>query len=343
MVNPAVPVIDAEVALECQNTLGEGLLWDSKQQLLHWVDIDTAEIHTFDPQTSKYSVDAYPETRYVTALALRKDELGFIGTIAHDIVLFPAPTTPTSTMTPSTPKPRKTLKTLSSPLPSDEMMANITRMNDGGCDPAGRFFAGSMTLPELKDGKKRGELWRVDPDGKETKILAEVGTSNGIGWSPDGRAMYYIDSVFDEISVFDYDNSTGTPTNRRVFANSPPPIDEEHPTQGIFDGLTVDGVGNVWSARWKDSRVIGFRPDGSIICHIRLRDCKSPTIPCFGGKDLNTMYIATAHSKLAREGDIQDTFPHSGDLYKLDFGEGSEVRKLLAADWKGRERNRFSA
>ena len=55
------------------------------------------------------------------------------------------------------------------------------------------------------------------------------------------------------------------------------------------------------------------------------------------------MYIATAHSKLAREGDIQDTFPHSGDLYKLDFGEGSEVRKLLAADWKGRERNRFSA
>ena len=91
----------------------------------------------------------------------------------------------------------------------------------------------------------------------------------------------YIDSVFDEISVFDYDNSTGTPTNRRVFAKSPPPIDEEHPTQGIFDGLTVDGVGNVWSARWKDSRVIGFRPDGSMICQIRLRGCKSPTIPCF--------------------------------------------------------------
>ena len=61
------------------------------------------------------------------------------------------------------------------------------------------------------------------------------------------------------------------------------------------------------------------------------------------GKDLSTMYISTAHSKLAREGDIQDTFPHSGDLYKLDFGEGSEVRKLLGADWKGRERNRFAA
>ena len=80
--------------------------------------------------------------------------------IAHDIVLFPAPTTPTSTMIPSKPQTRKTLKTLSSPLPTDEMTAKVTRMNDGGCDPAGRFFAGSMTLPELKDGKKRGELWR---------------------------------------------------------------------------------------------------------------------------------------------------------------------------------------
>ena len=61
------------------------------------------------------------------------------------------------------------------------------------------------------------------------------------------------------------------------------------------------------------------------------------------GKDLNTMYISTAHSKLAQEGDIQDRFPHSGDVFKLDFSEESEVRKLLGQGWKGRERYRFAA
>lgn len=94
----------------------------------------------------------------------------------------------------------------------------------------------------------------------------------------------YIDSGDDEISTFDYDLCTGTPTKRRVFAKPPPPMDAEHPTSGVFDGLTVDGAGNVWAARWKDSRVLGFRPDGSLICHIRVPGCKSPTIPCFGGK-----------------------------------------------------------
>lgn len=124
----------------------------------------------------KYSVDSYPETKYVTALALRKDEPGvsqtpssifaqmvpsqFIGTISHEIVLFPAPTKPTSTSASPKPVPRKTLKLLSPSLPSDQQTKTSTRMNDGGCDPVGRFFAGSMTLPEQKDGKKRGELWR---------------------------------------------------------------------------------------------------------------------------------------------------------------------------------------
>jgi len=133
--------------------------------------------------------------------------------------------------------------------------------------------------------------------------LTDVGTSNGIGWSLDGKTMCtfrlyipteqadcrvmavdYIDSAVDEISKFDYGVSTGIPSNRRLFAKPPPPLDADHPTQGVFDGLTVDGAGNVWAARWKDSRVVGFRPDGSLICHIRCGGCKCPTIPCFGGE-----------------------------------------------------------
>lgn len=98
------------------------------------------------------------------------------------------------------------------------------------------------------------------------------------------RCLDYIDSGAGEVSVWDYDNSTGTPSNRRTFVTPPPPMSAGYSTSGVFDGLIVDGVGNVWVARWKESRVVGYRPDGSLICQIRLSGCKSPTIPCFGGQ-----------------------------------------------------------
>lgn len=169
---------------------------------------------------------------------------------------------------------------------------------------------------------------------------------------------------------------------------------DDIPTTGVFDGLCVDGVGNVWVARWKDRRVIGYSPKGEILAMIRTPKAKSPTIPCFGGesfrscqmicridgepispvrdcrlstpsscvyererglparvagsqltqtagKNLDTMYIITAHSSLAGDGDIQDQYPHSGDLFKVDFGPGSEMRKVLGDGWKGMDRHRF--
>ena len=93
----------------------------------------------------------------------------------------------------------------------------------------------------------------------------------------------YVDSGDNEISVFDYDNSTGTPSNRRKFAGPPPAMDDQ-PTEGVFDGLTVDGQGNIWVARFKDRRIVGYAPDGKIICNILVPKCKNPTIPGFGGQ-----------------------------------------------------------
>lgn len=177
----------------------------------------------------------------------------------------------------------------------------------------------------------------------------------------------YTDSALGEISAFDYDVTTGTPSNRRVFASKPPPLDDTRPSEGVYDGLCMDGVGNVWSARWADQRVIGFRPDGSIICSIKVEGALSPTIPCFGGgfqlaqpliiqqkardvkvlmgvgENLETMFIITAHSNLAGDKDRNDEFPHSGDLFSVDFSQGSEVRKLLGEGWKGAERHRYAA
>lgn len=139
--------------------------------------------------------------------------------------------------------------------------------------------------------------------------------------------------------MFDYDLETGVPSNRRVFATAPPAIDGE--TQGTFDGLVVDGVGNVWVARWSDSRIVVYAPDGTLLAHVRTPGGRSPTIPCFGGKDLSTLYIASANANLAGQGDIQAKYPNSGDVFKLECGAGSDINKVLGPNWKGRVRHRF--
>jgi sugar lactone lactonase YvrE len=126
----------------------------------------------------------------------------------------------------------------------------------------------------------------------------------------------------------------------KIFAEKPEAMDDQ-PTNGVFDGLAMDGVGNLWIARFKDRRVIGYNPKGEVICYIHTPKMKNPTIPCFGGKNLDQMYIVGAHSKLASEGEIQDQYPHSGDILKVDFGPGTEIRKLLGENWKGAERFRF--
>ncbi|WWD21151.1 hypothetical protein CI109_105633 [Kwoniella shandongensis] len=333
-----IPIFDAEVVLECENDLGEGVVWDSKTQLLNWVDIFASNLHSYDPVNRTHSVDHYPESHCLTYITPRASEPGFVATLAGSLVLLPPATPPTSTSAKPTPVTKKSTKTLSEPMDAQDVKDGVTRFNDGGVDPQGRVWYGSMgnneQAPEMK-----GELWRYDPDGTETKVLSEIGVSNGTGWSPDGRTMYYIDSRKPLISAFDFDPSSGTLSNRRTFADTPPPLDDSRPAEGVFDGLCVDGVGNIWVARWRDERLVGYRPDGELFAMIRTEGCKSPTIPCFGGKDLTTMYIASATSYRGGPGD-KEKWPKCGHLFKIECGPGSELGRVLGEGWKGAERHR---
>ncbi|WVR09084.1 hypothetical protein IAU60_006145 [Kwoniella sp. DSM 27419] len=338
-----IPIIDAEHLLACQNTLGEGAVWESKSNLLHWVDIMTAELHSYNPDTRAHSVDQYPESHCLTYVTPRRSEPGFIGTLAGSLVVLPPATDPTEISEPgkaSKPKVniRKSEKTLSQPLDDKLVEAKTIRFNDGGVDPSGRVFYGSMGNDENAP-EYPGELWRYDLDGTQTKIFDKIGVSNGLGFSPDGKTMYYVDSRKDRVEAYAYDPSTGQPSNMRVFATPPPPLDDSRPTEGVFDGLCMDGVGNVWVARWRDQRIVGYNPEGEIIAFIKVGKAKSPTIPCFGGKDLTTMYIATATSHLGGEGN-DELFPLSGDLFSVDFGPGSKARQVVGEAWKGAERHR---
>ncbi|WVQ93252.1 hypothetical protein IAU59_000318 [Kwoniella sp. CBS 9459] len=335
-----VPIIEAEHLLACQNTLGEGVVWDSKTQLLHWVDIQTSEVHSYDPETTNHSIDKYPEADSLSYITPIEGSDKFLATLEGSLVVLPKPTIPSSSARAGAGAAtvRKSLKVLSEPLDKKHVQDKVVRFNDGGVDPAGRVFCGSMGNDEDAP-EYPGELWRYDLDGSQTKVFDKIGVSNGLGFPADGKLMYYIDSRKDEVSVFDYDLESGTPSNRRVFAAISPPLDDSRPTEGVFDGLCLDGVGNVWAARWRDERIIGFSPKGEILAMISVKGAKSPTIPCFGGKDLTTMYITTASSHLGGQGDSAK-FPKSGDLYTVDFGEGSPIRKILGEGWKGAERFR---
>lgn len=131
---------------------------------------------------------------------------------------------------------------------------------------------------------------------------------------------------------------TGSLSNRRPLTTAA----DLGATTGAFDGLIVDGSGNIWIARWGDSRVVVYSPAGQLLLQVNTPGAISPTIPCFGGDNLETLYIATAHADLAGQGEIQDKYPHSGDVFALDCSVGTPVREILGNNWKGRVRYRFA-
>jgi sugar lactone lactonase YvrE len=191
-------------------------------------------------------------------------------------------------------------------------------MNDGACDRAGRFWAGTMALDERPGA---GALYRLDRDGRVETMLRPVTISNGIDWTGDDRRMYFIDSPTQSVDLFDFDATTGAIANRRTFVRIPPDA-------GVPDGLTVDAGEGVWVALWGGGAVHRYTPDGALDCVVRL-PVTHPTSCAFGGDDLRDLYITTAAIALdARERERQ---AHAGGLFRCRPG------------FVGREPNRFGA
>jgi len=256
-----------EVAFHPGDELGEGVTWDVVNQQLISVDILRGRIHRFDPRTGAVRttvVDqpvgaAVPRGRGGLALALRDgfatldDDSGSLRFVAHVELDRPG-----------------------------------QRMNDGACDPAGRFWAGTMCMQERPG---LGALYRLDPDGSVHTMATGVGISNGIDWSLDGSRMYYIDSLTQRVDQFDFDLDSGAIANRRPFAV----ID---PADGCPDGLTVDADGGIWIALWGGSAIRRYLPDGTLDRVLRL-PVSHPTTCAFGGPTLEDLYITSATIRLS--------------------------------------------
>jgi sugar lactone lactonase YvrE len=161
-----------------------------------------------------------------------------------------------------------------------------TRLNDCRCDPAGRLWAGTMSR-ERRPGT--AALYRLGPGGLE-RAIGGTTISNGLGWSPDGRSMYFIDSPTQRIDVLDYDVATGRAADRRPLVTIP----EE---DGLPDGLTVDAEGGIWVALFGGGAVRRYAPDGGLDAHVAL-PASHPTCPAFGGDDLRTLFVTTSRHRL---------------------------------------------
>jgi sugar lactone lactonase YvrE len=188
------------------------------------------------------------------------------------------------------------------------------RMNEGACDPDGRFYCGSMAWDKATG---RGSLYRLDRDRKVTEVMSGVTISNGMDWSPDGRVAYYVDSATQQIDVFDYDRNLGL-LNRRALVRIPE-------TAGAPDGLTVDAEGFVWVALWGGSAIHRYEPDGTLDRVVRV-PVSQVTALTFGGANLDDLFITTS-----REGLVNSAEPSAGAL----FHYASDVRGQPVRAYRG--------
>jgi sugar lactone lactonase YvrE len=183
------------------------------------------------------------------------------------------------------------------------------RMNEGGCDPDGRFYCGSMAYDQRPGA---ASLYRLDPGGTVRTILEGVTVSNGLDWSPDGTLAYYNDTATSSIAVFDYDRDAGL-TGRRVLAEL-----EHRP-----DGLTVDAQGAVWTALADGGAVRRYTPDGQLDAVIEV-PARKVTACTFGGDRLDELFITTS-----REGLEPGEDPRAGALFRAVPGvTGLPVREF---------------
>lgn len=159
-----------------------------------------------------------------------------------------------------------------------------TRMNDAACDPAGRFFAGTMAFDQRPGA---GALYRLDLDGTVTTVLDGLTVSNGVDWSPDGRTVYLADSGPGVVHAFDYDPGTGAFARARVFL-------EFGGDDGVADGLTVDDEGCVWTALWGGGQVRRWSPGGELLAVVEVPGVARTSSCAFAGPGRDLLVVSTS-------------------------------------------------
>lgn len=269
--------MQAELILDGKATLGEGPAWDAKTQTLYWVDILEKRIYAGMDLLAKLD-------DFIGCLAPRKNGHLILGTRLGFADLDPVSSKLTF------------IATL-------QESAN-NRINDGKCDPTGRFLVGTMDMDE-KD--PTGSLYSFDSN-QPTLLLKDVTISNGLAWSPDYKTFYYIDTPTREVKAFDYDLTTGQIANPRLSIRVPASL-------GWPDGMTSDTEGNLWIAIWGGAQVSCWNPNaGKLLEQIPVPALHTSSC-VFGGRDMNELYVTSARKNISEAELVK--YPLSGGLFRI--------------------------
>lgn len=284
---------EMQCVVDARAKLAECPRWDDVNNVLYFVDIDSFTLHAWFPETGEHRTRVFEEE--IGCFSLRQQG-GFVAAFrsgVYTMAEFDGELTPYWLA---------------------DYDQQSTRFNDGRCDPAGRFLAGTMYAP--KDAFAAG-LYQFQ-NGNMVLLDQAAWTSNGLAFSPDGQTMYYSDTPNHIVYCFDYDTATGQATNKRTFIEFPR-------GNGRPDGAAVDAEGNYWSALYQGQRVVKISPSGDILAEYPV-PAIYPTMVAFGGKDMKTLYVSTCRSAHTEE-ELQQ-FPQAGGIFaiEVDVPGQKEVR-----------------
>jgi sugar lactone lactonase YvrE len=282
--------------------LSEGPRWDEERRELLWVDILGRGFHraTVTPGGSPDRVRTVALDRHVGAVAPVAGG-GYVLAAGQGFLFV---------------DDGGSVHELAQP----EAGRSDVRMNDGACDPQGRFWAGTMAYDESPGA---GTLYRLEPDGRCSTVLTGLTISNGIGWSPDGRTMYLSDSGTRSVDAFDFDGATGAISGRRRL------VQIDRPGMAP-DGLTVDEQGDVWVAMYGGWAVHRYGPDGSLRDTVPI-PAEQATSCAFGGDDRRTLFVTTGRERLD-----ESALEHQPDAGRLFVVTGLGARGAACAAYRGR-------
>jgi sugar lactone lactonase YvrE len=272
--------------LKAEAQLGEGPVWDARLKRLWWVDINGAKLHCFDPATLK---DGSFDVGKPLGAVVPEEDRGLILALENGFARFEDGRV--------------------SPLVALPEQDPNLRLNDGKCDPAGRFWAGTTAY----DGRaKAGSLFCLEGDLSITPKLGSISCSNGLGWSPDQKEMYYIDSGSQRVMAYAYDRDSGSLSSPRIVTEVPA-------AEGIPDGLCVDSLGGLWIALFNGGKLIHCDPRrGDRLGEIQVPGARQTTCCAFGGEDLRTLFITSARENFSAA-DAQAQ-PLAGSLFSAEPG-----------------------
>jgi sugar lactone lactonase YvrE len=273
-----------ELVLDAHAELGEGPAWDATFDRLTWVDIRAGDLHIYHPQGN---TDVHISLGEAVGCAAPCQNGDLVIGLHSGIATY------------------HLLDQKITPLANPEPHLPGNRFNDGKCDPAGRFLAGTMDEAEKEAS---GSLYSYSRGGTLKTLLTGLQISNGLTWSPDHQIFYFIDTPTRQVTAFDYDLATGNIANPRAIINVPPGF-------GWPDGMTSDAEGMLWVAMWGGAKLTRWNPATGHLLELIPIPALNVSACAFGGPTLTDLYITSACKGMSVE-QLAD-FPLSGGLFRV--------------------------